>query len=177
MKRVIITGGPGTGKSTLIRTLKARNYAVCEEMSRKIIRTQQKLGTKLNPWQDVYGFSHLVFAGMKKELRLTPSTSFVFHDRGVPDIAAYLLKSEYLLPRTLQDFPYPYVYHIKAFILPPWRTIYHKDNERRESFQGAKQFFGSLKAVYKKWQFVLIEVPKTSPQQRADFVLNHLRYG
>ena len=46
-KRVIITGGPGTGKSTLLNLLEKRGYHCHQEISRAVIRQQLDLGTKL----------------------------------------------------------------------------------------------------------------------------------
>ncbi|MDZ7846617.1 MAG: AAA family ATPase [Owenweeksia sp.] len=40
MKRVIITGGPGTGKTSVLSILSQLGYPTHEEISRKVIREE-----------------------------------------------------------------------------------------------------------------------------------------
>ena len=46
MNRVLITGGPGTGKTSLINELKRNGYNCSEEIVRKITLTKRKKGHK-----------------------------------------------------------------------------------------------------------------------------------
>ena len=46
MNRVLITGGPGTGKTSLINELKKNGYNCSEEIVRKITLTKRKEGHK-----------------------------------------------------------------------------------------------------------------------------------
>lgn len=51
-KRYIITGAPGTGKTNVIDTLQQYGYSCYGEISREIIRTQQKVNSDKTPWMD-----------------------------------------------------------------------------------------------------------------------------
>ena len=52
----VITGGPGTGKTTVLRELERRGFAVEEEVARRIIREQMESGGNALPWGDT-GFT------------------------------------------------------------------------------------------------------------------------
>ncbi|NAX21924.1 AAA family ATPase [Vibrio sp. V39_P1S14PM300] len=61
MKPVIISGGPGAGKTSLIRALGARGIATFEEASRRLIEQQSRLPDGILPWDDLPGFARLCF--------------------------------------------------------------------------------------------------------------------
>ena len=44
--KIVISGGPGTGKSTMINELSRKGYNVFEETSREIIKHDKKHGRK-----------------------------------------------------------------------------------------------------------------------------------
>ena len=49
---VVITGGPGSGKTTLIDALEAAGFARTHEAGRGIIRDQTAIGGPALPWRD-----------------------------------------------------------------------------------------------------------------------------
>ncbi|PID68155.1 MAG: hypothetical protein CR968_03115, partial [Flavobacteriia bacterium] len=57
IQRYIITGAPGSGKSSLLEALKLRGYHCFDEVSRLIIKEQQQINGQLLPWDDLAGFA------------------------------------------------------------------------------------------------------------------------
>ena len=56
----VLTGGPGSGKTTLIEALEARGYATTEEAGRGVIREQMQGGGSgrvfiAPPWKEIFG--------------------------------------------------------------------------------------------------------------------------
>ncbi len=52
LRRIVLTGGPGSGKSTLIEVLHRRGYPHSQEAGRAIIQEQVSIGGNALPWGD-----------------------------------------------------------------------------------------------------------------------------
>ena len=101
--------------------------------------------------------------------------SVLFFDRGIPDTLAYAhLTHQPILPElrhTVQAFRY----NTQVFILPPWSEIYKTDSERRQSYQEAIETYDIMFATYQQLGYTPIIVPKGTPEERAEFVVNALK--
>ena len=62
-----------------------------------------------------------------------------------------------------------------VFLLPPWEEIYTSDAERYESYEEASKIHQFLVDTYSKYGYELHEVPKTSVEERFQFIINHLK--
>ncbi|RUU62771.1 ATPase, partial [Mesorhizobium sp. M2C.T.Ca.TU.009.01.2.1] len=58
----VLTGGPGSGKTTLIEALRAQGFATAPEAGRGIIRDQTAIGGPALPWQDRALFAELMLS-------------------------------------------------------------------------------------------------------------------
>ncbi|WP_103071735.1 AAA family ATPase [Aquimarina sediminis] len=168
-KRYIITGAPGTGKTSLINALQENNYLCFAEVSRKIIIEQQQKKSNKTPWADLSGFAHLVYLHTIEELQL-PVEKNSFSDRGLPDIMAYLKSKDYVIPKHLLDFSYKKYYAPTVFLLPPWKEIYTTDPQRLQSYPEAVHIHQYLTEVYESLNFSIELLPKTTLEERVDFI-------
>src|SRR5690606_12672365 len=104
---------------------------------------------------------------------LAEPDAFVFIDRGIPDVVAYLdyIGDEYpaQFTKACEDFKYS-----KTFILPPWEDIYESDSERYENFEQAEKIQSYLIETYKKYGYDLIEVPKDTVENRILYILDKI---
>ncbi len=176
LKRIVLTGAPGTGKTTTINYLKEKGFYCFEEISRDIIRGFQSKGIS-NPFisnpnlfnKQIFQERIKQFNNIKKEYQ-----SPIFYDRGIHDVVAYM---EYA------NTPIPYEYKIACqkfkydllFIFPPWKEIYNTDSERFESFEQACNLHKALLKVYAKYNYSPIEVPKSSVTSRIQFITDTLQ--
>ncbi|MFN3917464.1 MAG: AAA family ATPase [Flavobacteriales bacterium] len=171
---IIITGGPGTGKTSVVRELKRRGYLCFEEKAREVIKEELLAGTNHVPWQDLASFSEKVFHKIVCDLKRSRLNEPNFFDRGIPDILAYLKNAN--LP--IADFYYDEIkkghYHQEVFITPPWPGIYATDNERRESFEGCIALHHSLIDVYRELGFTVVELPLVSIDKRIEIIEGYL---
>ena len=171
--RIIITGGPSTGKSSMIRNLADRGYPVMHEVARAEIKRQLEQKSKLVPWDDVLGFSRKVFEGQRDQYNAAQAGKRNFYDRGIPDLIAYLknagIKDEYLERQAAS-----YRYHPRIFILPPWREIYESDTERREEWEEMLRIHNWLEQTYRGYGYELVKVPMIEVKKRVDFIFEHL---
>ena len=58
IQNYIITGAPGTGKTTIINALKKEGYSCAEEISRELIAEQIDIGGNILPWKDQIAFEN-----------------------------------------------------------------------------------------------------------------------
>lgn len=174
--RIIITGGPGFGKTTLIRELEDSGFNCVHESSREIIHRQIEDGGNSLPWQDLKGFSEMVFQKrLEQFLQATSGPSFF--DRGIPDIAAYLRVAGLELWPELTDSFFQHRYFPTVFLTPPWPEIFRNDEERKESLEEAIHIHEAIQAQYLQLGYQCIEVPRGAASSRAGFVLEQLRMG
>lgn len=174
-KRIVITGGPGTGKSSIIKKLEKEGYHCLHEVSREITAAAQKEGiTQLFLEQPVLFSKKLLEAriGQFHEASVIQS-DMVFIDRGIPDVVAYMDYFGTDYPSEFNKACTEYKYH-HVFLLPPWEDIYQTDNERYESFEQAVEIYEKLKISYLSNGYSTIEVPRNSVVQRCEFILSNL---
>lgn len=175
-KRIIITGGPGSGKTALINYLEKEGYPVMQEISRQVILEAQKEGIEQLFLENPILFSEKLLMGRLRQFKEADNYAgpILFYDRGIPDVTAYMdfLNTHY--PENFSTSCLENRYD-KIFVLPPWEDIYQKDNERYESFEEAKKIFNYLKNSYKKYGYTVYEVPVGSIKERAQFILNNLK--
>jgi predicted ATPase len=172
-KKVIITGGPGTGKSTIINELIKRNYTCLEEISRQVTLDAKKEGIDQLFLSNPLLFSELLLKGRAQQFQSVKNikSDIVFFDRGIPDVLAYMdfIGDEYpaRFVETCKNSKYDAV-----FILKPWEAIYTSDNERYESFNEAQDIHKHLINTYQSYNYQLIDVPFDTVEKRTDFILN-----
>lgn len=170
-KRIVLTGGPGTGKTSLLEHLKQLGYSCQTEYSRTLIQEELAKGSDVLPWANLKAFSEKVLAGRIKQFELAPK-DVVYFDRGIPDILAYMHKDALPIPLEWETLARSYRYDDPVFIAPPWEEIYTTDSERKESFSDLIEIHSSLLEVYTGLGYSCVELPKVSVAERVDFVVN-----
>lgn len=173
-KAYIITGAPGTGKSTLIDALKNTGHMCFDEIARMIIAQELTKGTDHLPWLNIRAFSKLVLAEMLAQKNEIFSNAVSFLDRGIPDIMGYFKHANILPDKLYYTELENYPYQKKVFFTPIWEEIYVTDSERMETIEEAKQISEALYSTYASLGFELITIPKADTKTRLDFVLTHI---
>ncbi|SNR33141.1 AAA family ATPase [Lutibacter flavus] len=174
--KIVITGGPGTGKSTVIEELSKRNFMCMHEVSREVTINARKNGT-----EQLFLTKPLLFSELLLESRInqyieaeTKNSDIVFFDRGIPDVQAYMnyISIDYPKTYTTKSNLYRYDY---IFLMPPWEEIYISDNERYENFEQALAIHNHLERTYKDLQYPIIEVPIGTVSERVKFILEFIK--
>ena len=176
-KKIVITGGPGTGKSTVIIELEKQGYQCMHEISREVTLMARKNGIEQLFLKDPMLFSKMLLEGRVNQFKKASNlkNNIVFFDRGIPDVFAYMnyLGVEY--PSIFIDQCNNNQYYNTIFLMPPWKDIYITDNERYESFEQSLAIYNHLKSAYKGLGYTIIEVPFGTAQERADFILKKIQ--
>lgn len=167
IKRYIITGAPGTGKSSIIEHLKAKGYHCFDEVSRIIISEQQIINGDLLPWKNLLGFADECYMRMQSQLNHA-MRGINIYDRGIPDIIAYLKNGNIHNTKSYLSEINQYKQHV--FYCPIWDDIYINDPQRPESLDYAKKIDFHLRNTYKNLGFNLLELPKEPIDLRVGFI-------
>ncbi|WP_348264424.1 AAA family ATPase [Telmatobacter sp. DSM 110680] len=173
MKRFILTGAPGSGKTAIIRQLELDGFSVVEEAATDIIAAAQARGTA-QPW------THLSFidqiAGLQRDRQIRASyqqDEIQFHDRCAVCTAALALYlgfpiSSFLageLERIKRESIYqPQVFFIRnlGFITPT--------EARRISFEETLRFEKIHEETYRKFGFDLVEIGPANLAERVSII-------
>lgn len=171
----VLTGSPGSGKTTLIEALAAEGYATAPEAGRNIIRDQVIVGGSALPWRDKTLFAELMLAWeLRSHHTVSGLAGPVFFDRGVLDTLAYLLLSGLPVPAHMEKAAEHFRYNRRVFIAPPWPEIFSQDAERKQDLDEAKRTFDALADTYPRYGYELITLPRTSVEKRLAFIFEQL---
>jgi len=172
---IVLTGGPGSGKSTLIDHLQGMGYGRSQEAGRGIIQDQVAIAGQALPWTDPALFAELMLCWELRSYRIAAAqTAPVFFDRGIPDIVGYLKLEGLPVPDHLHAAAQRFRYHRRVFIAPPWPEIYEQDNERKQSYDEAERTYESMVATYTAYGYELVHLPLAAVAKRAQFVTDSL---
>jgi predicted ATPase len=172
----IVTGGPGVGKTTLLLELEKSGYTYIPEVAREIIQEQLKSGGDKLPWGNAESYRDLMLQKSVETYLSAEKSSekILFFDRGIPDTLAYSNLINLPITKELENSVEHYRYNRKVLILPPWKKIYHTDDERKQDFYEAVRTFDALTEVYRNLDYELIEVPKAAVEKRTEFIIEIL---
>jgi len=168
MRRVVLTGGPGAGKSTVLDQLRAEGLATAEDAARAIIQARKAMG--LSPRPEAGAFAREI---LDRDIAAYDSatSSPTFFERGVPDAVGMLLASGGLDEQGGREFVKRYPYHQQVFLFPPWQEIYRTDAERDHTFEHAVTVYEATRDWYIRLDYEVVEVPQASVEARAEFIL------
>lgn len=174
-KKIVLIGGPGTGKSTVLKTLKKEGFHCYDEISREVTLKAQKDGIEQLFLEEPILFSKLLLEGRENQYDSAENSdaNIVFFDRGIPDIPAYMDYVETQYPTYFLEKSKKYKYDM-IFHFAPWKEIYTSDNERYESFSDAKKIDGFLVRTYKNLGYTPIKVPFDTVANRVNFIKEFL---
>lgn len=167
----VITGGPGSGKTSLIEALAADGIAHAEEAGRAIIRDQVAIGGTALPWADRRKFAELMLSWELRSHRMAQQRQgLVIFDRGVPDVAGYLQLIGEPVPEHVDRAARQFRYNALVFIAPPWREIFRQDEERKQTWEEAVRTCEAMAEIYTAYGYTLIPLPMVPVAERARFV-------
>jgi predicted ATPase len=174
-QKIVLIGGPGTGKTSIINALIKRDFYCMPEVSRDVILKAKKQGIEQLFLTEPLLFSKMLLEG--RETQYNNATNLkekiIFFDRGIPDVHAYMnyfntTYPDYFIEKSIA-YKYTKIYHFS-----PWEEIYTTDNERYESFEESVKIDAFLVEAYSALGYTLVKVPFGSVQERTNFIINSL---
>ncbi len=161
MKRFIITGAPGAGKTAILRQLELEGFGVVEEAATDIIAAAQARGI-LQPWKDVSFIDAIVTLQRNRQREAAGFAGEIqFHDRSVACTAALAEYLGYarspLLMSELERIRKEAIYERRVFFV---RTLgfVTRTHARQISFDEALRFERIHEDTYRNLGFNLVSV-------------------
>lgn len=168
---IVITGGPGSGKTALVEALAARGFAALPEAGRAIIRDQVSISGPALPWADRALFAELMLSWeLRSHDAARGQAGPVVFDRGVPDVLGYLRLCGLPVPDHVEAAARRFRYRRQVFIAPPWPEIFGQDAERKQDFAEAVRTYHAVAGAYREHGYELCELPLANIDARAAFL-------
>jgi len=169
MKKYVITGGPCSGKTTMIYAISSRGFDVIQESSRKIMK---KYG--IHPKTNFNIFQKTL---MKEQIEIEKNLEKcnfdeVFLDRSTIDAYIYAKLGNLEYPKEILDIVKSMNYD-KVFFLDMLEE-YKPDHERWETEETARHVGNELYKAYIDFGYDPIDVPVLPFEERVDFILNRI---
>lgn len=167
------------GKTTLLQELRQRGMAVVPEIARELIKEQQALNGDALPWKNKKLYMEMMFhrslASFEKTKNDHQETTTLFFDRGFLDALCYASLEGIPIDQEMRAYVETARYNNNVFILPPWKDIYRNDAQRKQDWNEAVFTYNKMIQTYRGYQYDLIEVPKATVAERADFILDRIK--
>jgi len=170
MKRFIITGAPGAGKTAIIRQLELDGFSVVEEAATDIIAAAQAQGTS-QPWSHPSFIDTIASLQRDRQLRASYQPDDVqFHDRCVVCTAALAVYLGYplssLLAAELNRIKNENIFQNRVFMVRNLGFI-TSTGARRITLEETVRFEKIHAEVYRDFGFELVSVEPGTLTERV----------
>ncbi len=174
MKLYVITGGPASGKTTLIAQLKDLGNAVLEETAREVLEERRQFA--INYGEKLIREKEIFERQLRKEEAIRKNHEGYFLDRSLIDVIAYCRHHlgyvpERIKPVNLMD-RYAHVFVLDRLPFIADGTRIEKDDKEAEKIHQI------LIKTYKQFGYNPVSVPifpVDKIARRANFVLAHIK--
>ena len=179
-KLIVITGGPGSGKTTLVEALGERGYPTVPEAAIQVIaELNEELGLEQQKrWRlaDPVAFQRRVFARQLEHERGIDGAlgELVFLDRGLLDGLGYLRHFGQELPPDLEEAA-RVVRYDAVFFLDTLTDFVQREGTGRMSGRTDSLAIGErILEVYRERGYDVVRVPELSVADRMAWVLGRV---
>lgn len=174
MKKLVLSGGPSTGKSTLFECLKHRYTSAyfVEEAAEEVINEQLKLEQDnhdymaILPTKSYYQFLPLVVKKqLENEAAIPKNANLVFLDRSLLDNLAYIGYNNHVPEKSLIEKINRFASYDIIFFCD-WLGKFQQNQVRREDSDQALAIHMQLEQIYHKSDVPVVHLPPVNEVAR-----------
>ncbi|MBF9031865.1 AAA family ATPase [Rhodobacterales bacterium HKCCE3408] len=169
VRRILLTGCSGAGKSALLAEMAARGWDTVKEPGRRVTRAEERMGGTGLPWIDPERFARLCLKMAMADWEGARAGTVIF-DRGVLDAALALARADAEPGAAAGRCTYDL-----AVLAPPWESIFDRDPERQHSFDDAVAEYEDIAAALADLGMEVETLPEAPVAARADWLEAILR--
>ena len=178
MRRFIITGTPGAGKTAIIRQLELDGFSVVEEAATDVIAAAQAQGT-VQPWTSPSFIDAIANLQRERQVRASYQSDEVqFHDRCVVCTAALAIYLGYpfspVLATELERVKKEATFQNRVFFIRNLGFVTPTE-ARRISFEDTVRFEKIHEETYRNFGFELVSVEPGSLAERVSVIKAAIR--
>jgi predicted ATPase len=180
MRRFILTGAPGSGKTAIIRQLELDGLSVVEEAATDVHAPEQARGVA-ELWKHLSFIDSIAELQRRRQVRASRETDEVrFHDRSAICTAALAVYLGYPLSdtllRELKRVETEAIYQKRVFFVQKLGFI-TPTQARRISFAESLRFEQVHEETYRRFGFELVPIAPGSLRDRVDAIKRSARLG
>jgi predicted ATPase len=180
MKRYILTGAPGAGKTAVLHALRDRGLATVAEAATDVIAVEQRRGAD-EPWREDGFLGQITDLQLRRLAVVPPGDPAVqVHDRSVLctlALARFLdLPVSAGLSRAVERVVREHLYEPAAFLVRPIGFV-TPTAARRIGYAESLAFERVHEQVYREHGFELVDVPAAPVADRAEAIVARLAAG
>lgn len=167
----VITGGPKSGKTTVIEGLRQRGFSVLSDTEEEL-RLQSAIDDVVKPEMvnDELFYSKAAQSQFKREQSVDSKSFFV--DKSLADFAVYSRLNNVREP--LMVSKHAKNRYKKVFFLEPAPDDVYTNPDKEQRLKDA-QWTRMLRKEYQKKGYYIIDVPYMAPKQRVNFIINNIQ--
>jgi len=178
MRRYVLTGAPGAGKTTLIRHLEKLGYFVVDEAATEVIAQEQAKGI-LRPWKDPAFKDTLVRLQRQRQIEASSALSpLQFFDRCPIDVYALSVYSGHpvspLLREEIERIQTERIYEKIVFFIENLGFV-QPTAARRITFEESLRFEKIHEDCYREWGYECLKIPPQPVPERISTLLAHVK--
>jgi predicted ATPase len=178
MRRFIITGAPGAGKTAIIRQLELDGFSVVEEAATDVIAAGHAQG-KVELWRHPSFIDAIAKLQRDRQIRASyPTDEVQFHDRSIVCTAALAVWLGYpfssFLAGELERVKRESIYQNRVFFIRNLGFVTPTE-ARRITFEDTVRFEKVHEETYRNFGFELVSVEPASLLERAGIIKAAIR--
>ncbi len=172
--RIVFSGAPGSGKSTIINELERLGYKIIPEPARILLEDCEKNSPELHP--KLSKKNRILFTEKIEKMNYDNfnANSYGFFDRSFLDDVGYRNRFKIEISADLDALCQNSRYDM-IFFFPFWKEIYKNDSVRSETYQEAEKLGKCILNTYLDYKYDPLIVPKTSVANRLDYILKNIK--